>query len=107
MTDETFAQDVLRTLTPGFTQEQYLQYLALKLCEEAGEVAAIIAKHLYQHHPLDLNDLIDELGDLEWAQMGLLAKLGVDLDTVRELNVQKRERRYPNGFSAEASINRS
>ena len=82
---------------------------ALGLAGEAGEVADVIKKHVFHKHPLDNGmklNLLAELGDalfyLTWA-----AELsGFTLESVANYNTIKLNRRYPEGFDTERSINR-
>lgn len=79
---------------------------ALGLTGEAGEVADMVKKHVAQGHPLDLERLIDEAGDVAWYLARLCTAIHVSLGEVLQHNVDKLIARYPNGFSSEASINR-
>ena len=73
---------------------------------EAGECIDIVKKHLFQGHELDKEKLIDELSDVLWYAAITSEGLGVTLDDVMRHNVEKLQKRYPNGFSAERSIHR-
>lgn len=73
---------------------------------EAGECIDIVKKHLFQGHDLDKEKLIDELSDVLWYAAITSEGLGVTLDDVMRHNVEKLQKRYPNGFSAERSIHR-
>ena len=73
---------------------------------EAGECIDIVKKHLFQGHRLDEAKLIDELSDVLWYAAIICEGLGVTLDDVMRHNVEKLQKRYPNGFSAERSIHR-
>ena len=50
--------------------------------------------------------MIEELGDVLWYCAELACGLGVTLEEVAMKNIGKLRRRYPEGFSAERSINR-
>lgn len=73
---------------------------------EAGECIDIVKKHLFQGHKLDEAKLIDELSDVLWYAAITSEGLGVSLDDIMRHNVEKLQKRYPNGFSAERSIHR-
>ena len=73
---------------------------------EAGECIDVVKKHLFQGHELDKEKLIDELSDVLWYAAITSEGLGVTLDDVMRHNVEKLQKRYPNGFSAERSIHR-
>jgi NTP pyrophosphatase (non-canonical NTP hydrolase) len=79
---------------------------ALGLCGEAGEAADVVKKHFFQGHELDKAELTKELGDCLWYLAILAYSAHIDLDTVAIENVEKLQRRYPNGFSADRSVNR-
>jgi len=79
---------------------------ALGLVGEAGEVAELVKKHLFHGHALDRQALMAELGDVLWYVARLAAALGISLGDVATLNIDKLQRRYPNGFSHERSRNR-
>ena len=75
----------------------------LGLTGEAGEVADIIKKHLYQGHDLPRDKIVEELGDLMWYVSLTTSLIGVDLKAVMQANLWWR---YPNGFRPEDSVHR-
>lgn len=79
---------------------------ALGIAGEAGEVADLLKKHLFHGHSLDHDKVAKELGDVLWYVAVLAQRIGVDLETVARMNVEKLRKRYPDGFSSERSINR-
>ncbi len=76
------------------------------LCGESGEVIDLVKKHLSHGHPLNKERIIEELGDVAWYIAEIATVLGVELEDVLAGNIEKLKRRYPDGFSSEASINR-
>lgn len=79
---------------------------ALGLCEEAGEFAGLIKKHKYQGHPFSQQALEKELGDILWYIALAAFHLNTDLECVALKNIEKLQKRYPNGFEEERSRNR-
>ena len=78
----------------------------LGLAGESGEVADAVKKHLYQGHTLDLPDMKEELGDVLWY-VALACKCGgFSMSDLMRGNIEKLQRRYPDGFSAERSRGR-
>ena len=77
------------------------------LCGESGECMDILKKHMMQGHSLDREKLAEELGDVMWYYAELASGLGMDLDDIANSNLKKLDARYPDGFSAERSINRT
>lgn len=84
-----------------------LSVYALGLTGEAGEVADLIKKHVGHGHALDGDKLLLELGDVLWYIAALANVAGWSLEEVAEANAKKLQKRYPNGFSREASLARA
>lgn len=76
------------------------------LCGESGECIDIVKKHLFQGHDLDKKHLAEELGDVAWYLAITACAIGYDLDTIMEMNVDKLNKLFPNGFDSERSISR-
>ena len=73
---------------------------------EAGEAIDIVKKYLFQGHDLDNHHLALELGDVAWYLAVGADALGYDLETILQMNIEKHNTRYPDGFDPERSINR-
>lgn len=80
---------------------------ALGLAGEGGEFTEHIAQHLFHGEKLDQQYLEKELGDQLWYIAMACTALNVSMDLIMDQNVEKLNKRYPNGFSSEASINRT
>ena len=101
---DEYQKQAMRTHVPDPIR---LPCYALGLAGEAGEVADLINKHLGHGLDLDLEKVREELGDVLWYVAGLAQVLGLTLSEIAHENINKLERRYPEGFSHEASRNRS
>lgn len=86
---------------------QELAIRALGLAGEAGEVVEIVKKYLGHGHGFDRDKLAKELGDVMWYVATLADACGLDLSDIAQKNIDKLKARYPEGFSHEASRNRS
>lgn len=111
MTADEYQQLAGRTLIDGpdaaYTDEQLmLVWNALGLAGEAGEVADTIKKAVFHQHGIDRDELIKELGDVLWYAAALCTKLNVPISEVMERNIEKLKRRYPAGYSSDASKTR-
>lgn len=106
MTLDEYQQFAARTIGTRTPKDQ-LANMALGLTGEAGETADMLKKHLYHGKPLDADELIKELGDVLWYVAGMATAVGASLDDVAQRNVDKLRKRYPDGFSVEASAKRA
>ena len=95
-----------RTMNPSLTPAERLLDAAAGLSEEGGEVLGTLRKHLYQQRPLDRERLQEELGDALWCLAAVATAAGMSLGEVAGANLAKLARRYPDGFSPEASARR-
>ena len=114
MTMREYQTEVLRTIAgmderkisdTGLSAESLalLPVFALGLAGEAGEVADAVKKVLGHGHPLDREALVKELGDVLWYVAAVAHVLGSSLDEVAAANVAKLRKRYPDGFTSQAS----
>jgi len=92
--------------TAIYPKDKALEYLALKLCGESGEVAEKIGKCIRDSKPIDDQDLIKELGDILWYLANLSDHLGYDLSEVAERNLAKLKDRQQRGVLGGAGDNR-
>lgn len=85
---------------------------ALGLTGEAGEVADLIKKAIYHGRGFSLKDnpkaiakydVLDELSDVLFYVSAMAQEFGFTLEEVAKHNRKKLEKRFPEGFSTEAS----
>ena len=114
-----YQEKALRTWNTIEEQEYRLSNVALGLAGEAGEVADAIKKAVYHGHgfsqgyitagnpkAIPVKEVIKELGDILYYVSVGAHELGYTLQEIAEININKLAKRYPEGFSVEASINR-
>jgi len=80
---------------------------ALGIAGEAGEVADLVKKWIGHGHDPDFTKIEKELGDVLWYVSDIATLCKLTLDKVAVTNIEKLRRRYPDGFSVEASKNRA
>ena len=97
---------VEKTSRKDLPKDERITNALLGMCGEIGELVDIFKKHYFQGHELDVNHVIEEMGDVMYYLCWLLIELDEDIAEVCFENMVKLEHRYPNGFSAERSINR-
>lgn len=86
--------------------EKNLANYGMGISGEAGEVTDLLKKSLFHGHKLDREAVIKELGDVMHYLAGIAYMLDVPLEDVATANIEKLRKRYPDGFSMEASVNR-
>ncbi|MGL5313599.1 MAG: nucleoside triphosphate pyrophosphohydrolase family protein [Peptostreptococcaceae bacterium] len=103
---ETFAKYQKKVQrTRSFNESELANYTLGLVCE-AGEFGDIIKKHLFHNHDLNLEEVKKELGDVMWYLSNICNVLDIELSDIATINIEKLQKRYPNGFSPEDSINR-
>lgn len=106
MTINEYQRLALRTLNPRLSKKDVLINGVMGLCGESGEAIDIVKKWLAQGHELDKEKLAKELGDIAWYLAETAVAIDMPLEDIFQSNIEKLQRRYPKGFSAEKSVNR-
>jgi NTP pyrophosphatase (non-canonical NTP hydrolase) len=75
-----------------------LTHATLGIAGEAGEIVDAVKKHVIYEKPLDRENLIEELGDMEFYLEQLRQALGITREQTLEANMKKLEVRYK-GFN--------
>ena len=84
-----------------------LVHAALGIAGEAGELVDAIKKHAIYNTELDLENVIEELGDLEFYMEQLRSRLGIHRSATLEANIMKLRIRYAQGYSDSAAQERA
>ena len=90
------ADEILSSLS-ALTAE--LTHMAMGVAGEAGELVDAIKKHAIYNKPLDRENIIEELGDLDFFITRLCQILNITRDEYRAKNIEKLGKRYPGGYS--------
>lgn len=97
---------VMQTMNRDLSKKDQILNGAIGLCGESGEVVDIIKKHFFQGHELDVDHLIEELGDVLYYITLLMILLDYNMADTEYNNMYKLNNRYPDGFSTELSNHR-
>ena len=98
MTLNEYQKKAMRTC---MDESKNLNYMALGLASEAGEVAGKVKK-LIRDGEFDKRAMIKELGDVLWYVAGCAEQLGYTLEDVARVNLAKLEdRRQRDAISGE------
>ena len=95
-----------RTAKKDMEFQMALMEAALGCTGEAGEIADEVKKVVFHGHELNKEKLLKEAGDKLWYIARLCTVLGVTLEEVATMNIDKLMKRYKDGFSQEASVAR-
>jgi len=75
---------------------------------ESGELLDITKKSWIYGKPIDVEHIIEEMGDLRWYYQSMLNMLGLTDEDIQAANTVKLMKRYPSGvFSPEQAIARA
>ena len=81
-------------------------HMCVGICGEAGELIDAIKKEAIYNKLLDRENVIEELGDLEFYMEGLRQSLGVTREECIEHNIIKLSKRYGEKYSDAAAQER-
>lgn len=84
-------------------QETHLIHMIMGASGETGELLDAIKKHVIYKQELDLNNVIEELGDIEFYLEGLRAAVGITRAQTLSSNISKLLQRYPSGSYSDAA----
>lgn len=91
--------DILKTLTPEMAHNWHM---ATGVSGEAGELLDAVKKYAIYNKPIDLENVIEELGDLEFYMEGLRLGLGITREQTIVANIEKLGKRYHSGKYTDA-----
>ena len=96
----------MRTLNPSLSKRDVLINSVMGLCGESGEAIDIVKKWMAHGHELDREHLAKELGDIAWYLAEAAFALDIPLEDVLQANIDKLNKRYPEGFDTARSVTR-
>jgi NTP pyrophosphatase (non-canonical NTP hydrolase) len=99
-------KDIVAQMTP---EEAHIWHMATGVSGEAGELLDAVKKHVIYKKPLDRENVIEELGDLEFYMESLRKCVGVERSEVLYRNYRKlagKGGRYESGYSDQAAQDR-
>ncbi len=105
-----FEKSLYTIKTEHLVPPERLLTATLGLSAEAGEFGDLVKKCIFQGKELNEENKLHmkkELGDIMWYMAQACLALGVTLDDVIKTNIEKLEKRYPNGFEKIRSENKA
>jgi NTP pyrophosphatase (non-canonical NTP hydrolase) len=76
------------------------------ITEVGGEIAPALAVALEQHAPLDMANVLEEIGDFHWYEGVLLDETGVPFEASLEMTAAKLEKRYGEAYHDQGALHR-
>ena len=98
MTINEYQELAMRTASKDVSKQDALLNSVMGLCGESGEAIEIVKKHLFHGRELDRDALIKELGDVAWYIARAADALDVPMEEIFQRNIEKLQKRYPDGF---------
>lgn len=94
-------EDIVASLTP---EQADALHMAVGVAGEGGELLDAVKRWAIYQKPLDLENVVEELGDLEFFMEGLRQRLGIQRETTLLYNEVKLSKRYKQKYTdAEAA----
>ena len=87
-------QDIINDLTP---EKADLLHMAVGVSGEAGELLDAVKKAVIYNKEMDLENVIEELGDLEFYMSKIRQIVGITREEILKRNIDKLSIRYAKG----------
>jgi len=97
-------KEIISSLTP---QGAHWWHMASALCGEAGELFDAIKKCVIYEADIDIHNVIEEMGDIEFYLEGLRSSMNITREETLANNVMKLDQRYGQAYSNEAAEERA
>lgn len=88
--------DIVSAMTP---EQADALHMAVGVAGEGGELLDAIKRWTIYQKPLDRDNVVEELGDLEFFMEGLRQRLGIPRDETLHANRVKLDARYREGYT--------
>lgn len=106
MTPNEYQKLAARTINKNLTIREKEYHALHGMVGEIEELHSIYQKK-YQGHPICIDHLKKELGDLLWFIAEYCTACGWNLEDIMKMNIEKLQERYPEGFDSEHSLHRA
>ena len=89
-------------------QDAELLHASIGISGEVGELLDAIKRATIYRKPIDMENVIEELGDIEFHMECIRQLLNISREQTLQANIQKLIKRYPSGmYSDEQAIKRA
>jgi len=87
-------EEIIEETTPF---KAHMNHMVMLLAGESGELVDAIKRHTIYGKDLDYMNVLEELGDIEFALEAIRAALNINREEVLAMNADKLMTRYPDG----------
>ena len=94
----------LNPITPDMSA---LAHASIGIATESGELLDALKKHWVYEQSFDVENAVEEIGDLLFYIEAACQTLGVTMQACKDANVDKLKKRYPDGYTNEAAKERA
>lgn len=102
---DDYQKDAARTIPNPGNFEATCDHALFGLCSEVRELHGLYQK-IAQGHEFDPDHAKKELGDILWMVAEYATAWGWSLEDVAKTNIEKLQKRYPDGFDSDKSLHR-
>lgn len=81
-------------------------HAAMGVLTESMELATALFSHALADGELDVPNIVEEIGDIDFYTAMLMRQLGITREQTNQVNIDKLKARYPDKFDGEKAINR-
>jgi NTP pyrophosphatase (non-canonical NTP hydrolase) len=96
--------DILDDLSPD---QAFVLHMSIGVSGESGELLDAIKKWAIYQKPLDIDNVIEELGDIEFYLEGIRQAFSLDREDILKANIVKLRKRYGETYTNAAAIARA
>ena len=113
--NEEHKQLVKALVKPGYKilpeltlNDAHLLHMCMGVMGEIGELIDAVKKSIIYQKPLDLENVVEEFGDIEFYLEGLRQGLNIDREETINKNISKLNKRYSTGaYSNKQAVERA
>ena len=106
MTIQDYQEKIKRTMNNNLTPIERISMLSMGISGETGELIDYLKKAYYHDHTLSFDHVKKEIGDIMWYLGNICNEYKLDLSEILDINIDKLNKRYPDGFDPDKSKNR-
>lgn len=113
MKDKEYIENAVKTeaydrsaIAARMADNTRLMHGAIGIATESGELLDAVKKSVFYGKPLDAVNVKEELGDLMWYVAIICDQFGFSLEEIKQINIDKLRKRYPQKFTESSALNR-